>query len=158
MSFDRHKAPPDEVIGPRVNFLSRLIRQKFNEAIASEGLFSGQQEILFAIAKNEGVTSSELASRTGVSAATISVSVKRMKKAGFIIKKPDENDARIIRLYPTEKAKAAPKNIRHRMDKIEVILKRGMTEDEALQFSKYLQLAIDNLSSEYNIIGDDVGD
>lgn len=84
----KHKEPPPEgVIGPRVNYLSRLVRRRFNEVIAEEGLFSGQQDILFAIVDNEGVTSSQLSSMSGVSAATISVSVKRMEKAGFIIKK-----------------------------------------------------------------------
>lgn len=84
----KHKEPPPEgVIGPRVNYLSRLVRRRFNEVIAEEGLFSGQQDILFAIVDNEGVTSSQLSSMSGVSAATISVSVKRMEKTGFIIKK-----------------------------------------------------------------------
>ena len=97
--YCKHKDPPPEgIIGPRVNYLSRLVRRRFNEVIAEEGLFSGQQDILFAIVDNEGVTSSELSSMAGVSAATISVSVKRMEKAGFIIKKADENDARISRL------------------------------------------------------------
>ena len=119
----KHKEPPPEgVIGPRVNYLSRLVRRRFNEVIAEEGLFSGQQDILFAIVDNEGVTSSQLSSMSGVSAATISVSVKRMEKTGFIIKKADDNDARIIRLYPTQRAKALPQNLRNKMDELEETL------------------------------------
>lgn len=57
--YCKHKDPPPEgIIGPRVNYLSRLVRRRFNEVIAEEGLFSGQQDILFAIVDNEGVTSS----------------------------------------------------------------------------------------------------
>lgn len=143
----KHKEPPPEgIIGPRVNYLSRLVRRRFNEVIAEEGLFSGQQDILFAIVDNEGVTSSQLSSMSGVSAATISVSVKRMEKAGFIIKKADDNDARIIRLYPTQRAKALPQNLRHKMDEFEETLCMGMSKEEVLKFSRCLELAIKNLS------------
>lgn len=137
--------PPKGAIGPRVNFLSRLVRRRLNEAIAEEGVFSGQQDIIFAIAENEGITSSELASRAGVSPATISVSVKRMEKAGLIVKKPDMDDARILRLYPTDRAKQIPANVRKKMDELELKLKQGMTEEQALEFSDLLSLAINNL-------------
>ena len=68
-----------------------------------------------------------------------------MEKAGFVIKKPDKNDARIIHLYPTQKAMAVPDNIRKKMDRLEAVITKGMEGDTALQFAKYLQNAIDNL-------------
>ena len=71
----------------------------------------------------------------GIPAATISVSVKRMEKAGFIIKKADENDARISRLYPTEKARALPENIRYKMNALEETLCAGMSGKDVLRFS-----------------------
>ena len=146
--YYKHKDPPPEgIIGPRVNYLSRLVRRRFNEVIAEEGLFSGQQDILFAIVDNEGVTSSELSSMVGVSAATISVSVKRMEKAGFIIKKADENDARISRLYPTDKARALPE-VLYKMNALEETLCSGMSREDVLRFSSYLQLAIKNLCEQ----------
>ena len=84
MNYKRRQPPPEELIGPRVNFLSRLIRCRFNEVIAEQGLYSGQQDIIFALIENEGITSSKLAQKTGVSNATMSVSIKRMEKAGFV--------------------------------------------------------------------------
>ncbi len=148
MNYKRRQPPPEELIGPRVNFLSRLVRCKFNDVISEEGLYSGQQDIIFAVLENEGITSSKLAEITGVSAATMSVSVKRMEKAGFIIKKPDEKDARIMHIYPTDKAKAVPENTRKKMNEIETIIKRGLDDDKAIEFANYLQRAIDNLLEE----------
>ena len=80
--------------------------------------------------------------------ATASVSVKRMEKAGFIYKKADKSDARIIRLYPTEKARQAPENIKNKMDSLEDVIKKGMTPEEAYTLSELLQRAIDNIKSE----------
>ena len=128
MNYKRKQAPPKNLVGPRVSFLSRLI--------------------LFALIENEGITSSKLASSCGVSLPTMSVSIKRMEKAGFILKKPDEKDARIMHLYPTNKAKAVPKNIRAKMDELEAVITKGMDKDTALKFAHYLQTAIDNLLEE----------
>ncbi len=95
--------------------------------------------------ENEGITLSKLAEKLEVSAATASVSVKRMEKAGFIVKRQDENDARITRLYPTEKAKRAPDNIRKRMDELEKELSRSFTPSEMEMLSDMLDKSICNI-------------
>lgn len=122
-----------------------------NKAVAEQGLFSGQQDILFLINNNAGITLSELSKELGIAAATASISVKRMEKAGFIIKKTDEDDARLTRLYPTEKAKQAPENIRRKMDMLDEVLKKGMTDEETRLLSDLLDRAIENMKSEDNI-------
>lgn len=146
MGFKKHNGPPPRgMIGPRITCLSRLIRQAFNEAVAEQGLFSGQQEIVLLLVENEGITLSALAKKLEVSAATASVSIKRMEKAGFITKKPDRNDARIIRLYPTEKAKAAPKNIKIKMESLEAIMSKSLSESDREKLSDLLDTAIVNM-------------
>ncbi len=143
MGFKKHNVPPPKgMIGPRIMCLSRLMRRKFNEAAAEQGLFSGQQDIIFLLVENEGITLSKLAEKLEVSAATASVSVKRMEKAGFIVKKQDKNDARITRLYPTEKAKKAPDNIKKRMDELEAEISKSLTKNESEQLSDMLDQAI----------------
>lgn len=141
----QHCAPPKDRLSPRIMLLSKLMRQAFNEAVAEQGLFSGQEDIILTLVMNEGLTISELSKILDVSNATASVSVKRMEKSGFIIKKPDKNDARITRLYPTEKAKATTDKITSHMDKMEKRIKTNMTESEAEQLSVLLDSAIENL-------------
>lgn len=153
MGFKKHNGPPPKgTIGPRVMYLSKLVRQTANKTAAQQGLFSGQQDIVMHLIKNEGMTVSELANKLEVSTATASISVKRMEKAGFIAKKPDKTDARIVRLYPTEKAKAAPEAIRKKLDGLETILKKNMTQEQVLELSALLDTAIDNLLER----GDDI--
>ena len=140
--------PPKGMIGPRVVHLSKQIRKVFNEAVIEQGLFSGQQDILFNIVENEGITLGALAHKLRVATATASVSVKRMEKAGFIVKKEDESDARIIRLYPTQKAKEAPEKIKEHMDSLESVISRNMTNEQVYELSKLLDLAINNMEKE----------
>ena len=144
---------PKGMIGPRCVELSKYVRTAFNEAVAEQGLFSGQQDILLVIVENEGLTLSDLAKILGVSTATASVSVKRMEKSGFIEKRPDKDDARIIRIYPTEKSRYAPENIREKMDSLEEIITASMTEKQKREFSDFFDIAIENMMKWRNSNG-----
>lgn len=142
------RIPERGEIGPRVNYLSRILRHRFNNVVNEEGLFSGQQDIFLFLTHNDGATISEIAGKLGVSNASASVSIKRMEKSGFIIKKPDEHDARITKLYLTEKGKAVPERIKEKMFIQDKNLTKGMTKDEILIFSDLLDKAINNLKEE----------
>ena len=80
-----HRRPlrPDE-IGPRVMELSKYLRKNFNAAVAEQGLFSGQQDILLLLIRQPGMTLGQLSRALGVASATASVSVKRMEKADLL--------------------------------------------------------------------------
>lgn len=145
----KHPEPPARgMIGPRITRVSKVLRCRFNQAASEEGLFSGQQHIILLLKHNEGLTVSQIAKATGVATATTSVSVKRMEKAGFITRKADENDARITKLYLTEKGKAAPDNIKAKMDSQEQFITNGLTDEEVLLLSDLLDKVISNLKEQ----------
>lgn len=147
MIHKRHKKPlsPD-IVGPRIMFLSKQIRREFNKAAQQQGLFSGQQDIVKEIVDNEGITIGELAKRLEITTATASVSVKRMEKSGFVIKKEDEKDTRITRLYPTEKAIETPEKIENHMNDLEKRLTVNMTEAQVKELCRLLDIAVENIS------------
>lgn len=140
--------PPSGMIGPRIMCLSKYLRKVFNEAMAQEGLFSGQEDILLYLELQEGLSLIELAKELGVAPATASISVKRMEKSGFIEKKPDETDARITRLYLTEKGRRAPENIRKKMDALEAILTETMSREESELITSLLDKTIENFKNK----------
>ena len=142
------QAPPDGMIGPRLSAAGRMLRNRFNAVAGSEGLFSGQHHILINLKKNGGMTVSQLAERLDITAATASVSVKRMEKSGFVEKRPDAQDARITRLYLTEKGIAATENIREKMEAQESIITDGFTHEEVMTLSALLDRVFLNLTRE----------
>ena len=144
-----HRRPlrPDE-IGPRVMELSKYLRKNFNAAVAEQGLFSGQQDILLLLIHQPGMTLGQLSRALGVASATASVSVKRMEKAGFIEKRVDEKDARIVRLYPTSVAEDAPKKIHQKMNAMEQVLTAGMSQEQVLTLAGLLERALQNVCKE----------
>lgn len=141
-----HTPPPRGMVGPRAVHLAKQIRKMFNRVCNELGLFSGQQDIVVSIVENNGITISEIAKKHNITAATASVSVKRMEKSGFITKKADERDARIARLYPTQKALEAPEIIKSKMDSLESIITEGFTQDEIYQLSDLLERACQNMT------------
>ncbi len=146
----KHSAPPKGLIGPRIHRASQLLRNRFNAVVNSEGLFSGQHHIIILLKHSNGLTLSEVAKELGVTPATASVSVKRMEKAGFIKKLPDENDARTVRLYLTDKGEAVTENIKEKMDAQESRITNGLTAEERATLSALLDRVIENMEMEEN--------
>lgn len=147
--------PPQRgMLGPRINRASKMIKRKFNEAVNEEGLFSGQQHIVLILKHNEGLTVGQIAEIIGVATATASVSIKRMEKAGFVIRKSDENDSRITKIYLTEKGHCATEHIKNKMDALEQIVSKGLTDEEILLLSDLMEKIINNLDEQDGEIDD----
>lgn len=68
------------------------------------GITRVQMEVLLELCHKEKVSISELAHKLSLSTANLSAITKRMEKSGFVERKQDINDRRIIYLQMTEKA------------------------------------------------------
>ncbi len=51
--------------------------------------------------------SSDIAKELSISAGTLTTAVKLLEKKGYLVRKHDKNDKRIVRIYVTEKGKSA---------------------------------------------------
>lgn len=138
--------PPQRgLIAPRIGMASRIVRSEFNQAVADEGLFAGQHQIIMILKHKKQATVSEIAEEIGVATSTVSVSIKRMEKAGFVAKKPSETDGRISVVYLTEKGEAAPEHIKTKLDAQETELTKNLSDEETLILSDLLDKIIENL-------------
>jgi DNA-binding MarR family transcriptional regulator len=68
------------------------------------GLTNIQHLVLEGLWYQAGVTASELGKMLRLDKATLSGVLERMADAGWIVKKQDTNDKRVIRLYPSDQA------------------------------------------------------
>ena len=85
--------------------LSRKHFQLNSAQLEETGFGSGQIPVLLELNRGGELNQRELAERTHVTPATMSGTLKRMEKNGFIVRTPDENDARISRVRLTEEGK-----------------------------------------------------
>ena len=86
--------------------ISRMYMEKRFGKLKSLGIHPRQMPILAVLWKEDGCSQKELASQLGVKPPTVTVSIQRLEKIGIIVRKQDEKDQRISRIYLTEEGKA----------------------------------------------------
>ncbi len=140
--------PPRGNIGARIGFISRKSKNYFNQVVSEEGLFAGQHHIIMMLERVGCATVSQIAEEMRTTSATASVSIKRLEKAGFVEKRSSDSDARITKIYLTDKALAVTQRIKAKMDEAEESLTQGLTQEEKYLLSDLLDKVVNNIISQ----------
>lgn len=140
--------PPRGNIGARIGFISRKSKNYFNQVVSEEGLFAGQHHIIMMLERVGCATVSQIAEEMRTTSATASVSIKRLEKAGFVEKRSSDSDARITKIYLTDKALAVTQRIKSKMDEAEESLTQGLTQEEKYLLSDLLDKVVNNIISQ----------
>ncbi len=123
-----------------------LHRYRISTALSGLNIYRGQPEILEYLADHGDCSQRELADFLGVSPASIATSLKRMSKAGFIERTPDEADRRVNRLRLTAKGEDIRKAGRAECNKVDEAVFKGFSDEEIAAFSDMLARISENLS------------
>jgi MarR family transcriptional regulator, organic hydroperoxide resistance regulator len=100
-----------------------------------------QYIVLEVLWNQEGLTAVELGKRLMIDKATLSGILERMVEGGWLIKSPDDQDKRMIRLFPSEKSQALKgKLIEEREEANEELLSGFDPEERTLLKSLLLRL------------------
>ena len=112
---------------------------RFKKALEPFGLTTLQHLVLEGLWYGDGQTASELAKLLVLDKATLSGVLDRLQEAGWIDKRPDDEDRRVSRLYTTPKADSAKNElIAVRIDTNEVLLD-GFNLEERLLLKRFLR-------------------
>jgi DNA-binding MarR family transcriptional regulator len=106
------------------------------------GIHGGQFFVLYALSETNGLSQAELVKVLNVSAPTVYNMVVRLSDSGFIEVKKDENDARIMRVFLTEKGLEIIPKIEEQWQKMEEITFQNLTEPEKLMFAMLIEKII----------------
>ncbi|MFV0409378.1 MAG: MarR family winged helix-turn-helix transcriptional regulator [Paracoccus sp. (in: a-proteobacteria)] len=104
--FDDSPLTPDEqrAIGASLHRASRALRQQF-EARTRDGALSSTQWLALVLLKKHGpMRQARLAELTGVEPISISRTIDRMQKGGWVTRQPDPDDRRAHLVCPTAQA------------------------------------------------------
>ena len=116
-------------------------------ALKDSGVYFGQPPILEYLAQYGAATQNELAKALNVSPASVSVSLRRMQKAGLIEKTADETDLRCFRLSLTENGREQHKYIRGCFEELDRNLYAGFSAAELETLETLLSRLCDNLAA-----------
>jgi DNA-binding MarR family transcriptional regulator len=112
------------------------------------GLYRGQQFVLCALWKEEGITHSELAERLHVHPATVTNAIKRMERAGFVERRPDLEDQRVSRVYLTDAGHKIRDAVEQIWAELEDLTLEGFSSEERDALRGLLERIHENLTEE----------
>jgi DNA-binding MarR family transcriptional regulator len=125
----------------------KLLRAAADEAMSAHGVRIGQNLVLEVLWDRDGLSPGELAARLGVSTPTVVNTATRMANDGLIERRPDPTDRRLVRIYLTEKARAAEAPIAEARRRLADHALATLTDEELEVMAVALQKIIDRMQS-----------
>jgi DNA-binding MarR family transcriptional regulator len=108
----------------------RAMAEASEAAFQRHGVRSGQQWILRRLWDEDGQTPGEIARQLELSTPTVTKAAMRMEAAGLIDRRPDPRDARLVRLFLSERGRALEKTIAEEMAQLARRSLASLSEDE----------------------------
>ena len=112
------------------NEVAKVLHDILNREIEQLGVQNGYRQLLFHLSRMDGVSQLELARATHLKAPTVSVTLKGMEADGLVVRRGDENDARVIHVYLTEKGRKTDDKIREIHHMLDSRMTEGIPQSE----------------------------
>jgi DNA-binding MarR family transcriptional regulator len=162
-----HREPPEEAFLPpappeddfvesdqmyvfrHIGVIERMQRKVHRTIFNQYGLHPSQGIALMTIIQNPGQSQRELADRLHIERATLTVMVQKLEKGGFIERRPDPDDQRILRLHPTEKGMEADRKTHEACESFVEFCFRDMDAEARAVMAQQLR-AIEDRMDRFN--------
>lgn len=124
---------------------ARSMRTVLSRNLLESGLYAGQDGVMLALAETDGMTAGSLATRLGVKAPTMTRTIGRMEVQGFLERRPDEDDARLTKVYLTPSGRSLLETISNAGMLSEKQAAKGLSEKQTKTLLKLLRIVDRNL-------------
>lgn len=114
----------------------------------TEQLRGGQAGILMMLKYKGGMAQKELAEKLHFAAPSITTAIKKLDALGYVVRKQDEHDQRIMRLSITPKGETFVNHFIQAARKAEEVAMKDVTEEEQAILRKVLIKMKENLAVE----------
>ncbi|WP_174733184.1 MarR family winged helix-turn-helix transcriptional regulator [Mesobacillus harenae] len=91
--------------------ISFQMRRDYSESLRALNLYVGQDNLLSRLWLGDGVTQMQLCEHLKCEPPTVTNMVKSLEQNGFIYRQRDKQDARVMRIYLTDKGKELEKPV-----------------------------------------------
>ena len=128
--------------------VAKLHRQRADELLNEIGLYVGQEMLLNVLWTEGEMTQSELASRLEIQPATLTVALRRLEKAGHVVRSRDPEDQRVSRVQPSFKSAELRDGVMLAWSRLEYETIQNLTEPEQKMLSILLNKVSDGFSGD----------
>jgi DNA-binding MarR family transcriptional regulator len=133
------------------NALYRLIRQMHRFAhrgmFHKSGLYHQQAHLLHLISQNDGANQRDLAEQMDVRPSSMTEMLNKLERSGLIIRKQDEQDQRVMRIYLTETGQKSAAQAIGITGDYSGLLFNCLTEEEKIQMLAIIEKLCLNLET-----------
>ena len=108
----------------------------------------GQPKILDYLVEHDGSIQKDIAKNCNIEAATVTSILSIMEKVGFVERRPNKDDRRIINVYLTEKGRRVQVNSQKVISQIERDCFSDFNEEEMKQLKNFFERMYNNLNKD----------
>ena len=105
--YDLPDFPSRRTVPYLIQQLARLMAADYHARVAATGVAPAQAYVLRELWRNEPLSQVEISERLDIGKATVGQSLKRLERAGFIERRRNPEDGRVIMVHLTAKGRAA---------------------------------------------------
>ncbi len=113
-----------------VNELSRFFRREMRKVCEENGVPLGYRSLLFHLARNNGCNQKLLSERTGLKPSTVSITVEKMERDGYVRRERNCLDSRAVNVFLTEKGLDIDRKNKEKVDQLERQFEENITNEE----------------------------
>lgn len=124
-----------------ISLISRCSIQHQGEKFSAIGLKGNQCGYLFQVCREPGLSQDQLSQRLHVNRSNVTRQLVMLEKNGFVERRKDPGDARILSVHPTQKALDNIGLIRKTLHEYSDFLTEDFTPEEKAQFIGFLERA-----------------
>ncbi|MBX9932199.1 MAG: MarR family winged helix-turn-helix transcriptional regulator [Methylobacterium sp.] len=152
----RLRTPGSKSVGWALVQAARLHRSRIGDRLAALDLFAGQEQVVQALAMAGTMTMGDLAATLRVRPPTASKTISRLAALGFVERRAEAGDGRVVRVRLTEVGLAKAAAIERIWDDVEAELLDGFDNKERRRLRKLLRRAAGNLAEISGIEGHEI--
>ncbi|MBF0707446.1 MarR family transcriptional regulator [Alkalihalobacillus hwajinpoensis] len=135
-----------------IGMIARALDSISNIEFKEYDLTRGQYLYLVRICESPGIIQEKVAELIKVDRTTAARSIKKLEMNGFIVKKEDEHNKKIKKLFPTEKGKRVFPFIKRENDHSNAVALEGLSEEEIENFFDLLKKVRRNIEKDWELV------
>lgn len=139
------KGKGEDPVGQMLTLAARRHRSRHAAMLTDIGLHPGQDQVLRALLRRDGLTMGEIADELAVRPPTASKMAARMGAEGLVERRSASDDARLVTIHVTEEGRALAGRIESIARKLEKQMLAGLDEKDARRLRRLLKKAARNL-------------
>lgn len=126
--------------------VSSQMRRNYGESLRELNLYAGQDNLLYRLWLGDGITQMQLCEHLKCEPPTVTNMVKTLEQNGFIYRKKDGADARVMRIFLTDEGRALQQPVENKWRELREKLLHDIPEADRLVLRTLMRHMENNLA------------